>query len=213
MINDTFSCYAYQILMSIGINPSIIDDTVNGLVKYYNVQNRTYHNCDHICHMLTEMDEAGWESVPLSFAILFHDVYYESGVKSGYNEYNSFKIAKMVLDNCAIGDEIKLAVSKMIMATANFMNHGQFEIECQRICDLDLSSLALQPYECFVDQQLNVLYEYGSKDLSKSAKFLNELCAKRNNCMFYTDYAKKNWLEPALDNIKMFTDEYVKRNY
>jgi len=208
-MNERFKEWATSILMDSGIVPCKLDDTLSGLLAYYN-NGRYYHNPAHILYMLDRMEEAGWTSTNLSFAILFHDVYYALGVGRGVNERISADIALRSLEDCLYIFRDCAAIERMIMATADFMDSIHTDTNCQKICDLDLSSLAREPYEDFVYQQREILMEngLGVEHLHKSAYFLNTLLEKRGDDLFYTDYGKKHWLDKAKDNIQRLESDY-----
>lgn len=208
---DYFKEFAFETLTDVGIKPFLLDATVKGLVHYYSSVNRTYHNYHHIISMVITMHEAGFRNnLVLAFSVLFHDVYYRVGLEDGENERISARIAMEVLDDCIVGPSFKSDVIESILATAKFMESSQTHAHCQMICDLDLSSLALEQYSYFVKQQKKILLEHGVHDLSKSASFLKSLIDNRGDDLFYTEYAKNKWLDLAKSNIKRFVEEYSK---
>jgi len=208
---DDFKNSAYQILTNVGMVPSKINSIVDGLLTYYCGDNRYYHNEFHINYMLENMRTAGWESNALSFAILFHDIFYIPCSAYRVNERISADLAVRELSDCLYCDSIEAeSIYNMILATSDFMESCHNNINCQMICDLDLSSLARTVYEDFVLQQTDIIMEMGldSSNLDKSAKFLKLLCDSRGDDLFYTEYAKDNWMTKAKSNINVFYNDY-----
>jgi len=95
-----------------------------------------------------------------------------------------------------------------------------YELRFQaRLCDLDLSSLAREPYEAFLQQQRNIIEEagYSTEDgdfayiegMRKCAKFLKKTFLKnRGDALYYTKEGRERWLQKAKDNMKRFCKEY-----
>lgn len=201
---EDFRFNATKIMIGVGLRPDLLKSTVDGLISYY-ITSRHYHDITHVNMMIDNMIKADWYDQELSFAVLFHDVYYIPGNRD--NEKLSAKMAEAVLSNCAVGCSITIP---MIIETADYMKVRPAKSDCfRKICDLDLSSLALDDYDSFVKQQRNVILEFGSNDLSKSAQFLNELINIRGEHLYYTDYANENWRDLAIKNVTRFVNEYA----
>lgn len=207
MKNQDFYEKTLDVLAKIGLNPGLIKSTAAGISHYYDEDIRSYHTAEHIMYMFEQSEIIGWDDNPiLDFAILCHDLYYVPGNKE--NEFRSAKMAVKILNNSAFDAED--IIVDLIMATSKYYESSITNSLCQKLCDLDLSSIARQPYEDFVYQQNTILHEFGSSDLSKSAEFLKNLLSARGDDIYYTVEGKKAWLNAAKENINKFVKDHYK---
>lgn len=167
-----------------------------------------------------DLKRIGWAwNTQLLFAVLFHDVYYEIGLKSGRNEALSARMAYDVAKTCYAFDEGDcMAIRNAVNHTANFMHRidGISELD-QMISELDLSSLAREQRNDFTYQQLGIAAEQKECDpadldreqcLKGSGAFLKAMLESRGGRIYYTQEADAIWGDKAVENIKALANEY-----
>ena len=207
--------YARGIFQNVGMDPNVVEDMIAGVVSYYLQPHRHYHDVRHIVYMLDRSHETKWltnDNGILGFCILFHDVYYEIGLERRANEAISARMADRACKYCDSALIEKQTVRNAIMATSSFMETCTIFSDLEKqLCDLDLSSLAREPFDDFLAQQCDIAREQGVNDervaLLESAAFLEKMLAARGDDLFYTDYGKEHWLPKAKANIERLITE------
>jgi predicted metal-dependent HD superfamily phosphohydrolase len=149
-------------------NQREIDRVFRLLVAAYTTPDRSYHNLNHIHHVLTILDrftvnnsESSPETllqnpVPVVFAAWFHDFVYDS--QSADNELQSAKSATELLANIGISTESIDRVQQLILATKGHQIDPDDLDRCIFL-DADLAILGADPIRYQAYQQ-SIRHEY-----------------------------------------------------
>lgn len=133
-----------------------------------------------------------------------------------YAEFET--IEKMIRATANYGKTDKALIEPWEMPEKDSRSDWEFQFQAQ-LCDLDLSSLAREPYERFVQQQRNIIAEAGCstevgdfsyiEGMHKCADFLKKTFIEgRGDSLFYTEEGRERWLKKAQENMNRFCDEY-----
>lgn len=85
------------------------------LVNAYSERHRAYHNLTHITHFLTELDTVPKNDAVIEWATWYHDAIYCPGAPD--NESRSALLARSVLTELGLDQELGPRVSKLILST------------------------------------------------------------------------------------------------
>ncbi len=183
-----------------------------------------YHTWDHVLDVFSSYVKAfGGASPEVEAAIAFHDVVYIPTSSNGANELLSAKyleacarrkeayfpsqfkcfdlnLATRIIERTTIADHLKMR------KTSHERFLPEIALEVSKVCDADLSSLAL-PWAKFVCNQENIIIEQTGikrEEITadhryKSARFLS-LFLKLDS-IYYNESAKKLWEDRAWYNI------------
>jgi len=193
-----------DILTDIGCAPQMVEQAAAGIKLYYAQRHRHYHRIEHIKSMLDKADETKWYTPELGFNILFHDIYYKLGSPPGNNEQVSQLMAQQFYAAHCVG-----SCQLYIHATANFMiTQLELSDEAQKLCDLDLSSMAMPSFTLFCHQQ-DLIGKENRRGPAGTAAFLKSWQESRPEGFYYTAFARKTWEPKAKENVERYIKLYL----
>ena len=149
------------------------------ILAAYAQPSRHYHNLDHLCQCLAELDETSdnfGDVLAAEAAIWFHDFVYEPGAAD--NESRSARKAGEVFRGLGLGKARIGKIDRMIRATDHRLPPGSND--ARLVCDIDLSVLGQPPdrYEAYADA---IRCEAGLSDAEfrrRRADFLRSMLAR-----------------------------------
>lgn len=215
-----FGQLATGILLSVGLRPGELRETVHDLMHYYTLKDRHYHGIGHVLFMLDMAENLGWVRKPtepdcyLAMAVLYHDVHWFHTAAPGESEVISARICRLTMGQCG-GSRRMLSdnyvprpamdiVCEAIEDTAKYLEGVARSELSRRLCDLDLASFA-KPWEEFCADADAVCREYdGTK--KERAEFYARLWQARDGEIYHTKRAQA-WLPKAQENMQRYCEE------
>lgn len=138
------------------------------LLSIYTSPNRHYHNLNHI-HMMLLLSERYSYSVPLLWAIWFHDAIYSTFRKD--NEEKSAQLAQEKMTWLGISNDIIDETVRLILITKDHQSESINDVLGIQMSDLDLSILGSTPdrYETYTEQ-VRAEYHHIPRPVYKKAR-------------------------------------------
>lgn len=136
----------------------------NDLVVRYSESHRVYHTLEHIEHCLDEFEQVRHFAInpdAVELALWYHDAIYDTKAKD--NEEQSAALAKEIVRNVSLSDNLGQVIANLIMATKHTGVPTNFDV--QLFVDIDFSILG-QSKDKFdeYEQQIRKEYEWVSED-------------------------------------------------
>ena len=168
----------------------------------YAEPHRHYHNQQHICECLVELDRArhlAREPEAIELALWFHDAVYDP--RAGDNEERSAALAKRCLAGAELPDAFADKVGQLVMATKS--HEAAAGCDTAMMVDVDLSILG-QPEERFLEYEAQIRQEYAwvprISFAPKRAKILETFLARER--IYMTDWFHEKYEQQARRNLE-----------
>jgi predicted metal-dependent HD superfamily phosphohydrolase len=172
------------------------------LAQAYTEPSRAYHNTEHICDCLSQLDlsrEFARKPDQVEAALWFHDVVYVPGAAD--NEDRSARLAETALAACAAPLETGRRVAELVLATHHLTVPRN--PDARLVCDIDLSILGREPavfdrFERAIRQEYAHIAEaeYRHERAAVLAGFL------RRKSLYQTEYFRARFEQQARTNLK-----------
>lgn len=171
------------------------------LEKHYSEPSRSYHNAQHICDCLEQLDLASHlSSHPevVEMALWFHDAIYDSRAKD--NEVRSCNWATAALQQQGACDEIVQRIVEMILATQHSSEPTTHDEKL--IVDIDLSILGRTP-DVFAryDHQIRQEYSWVLEDQYRAGRSAILKSFLDRKAIYSTDFFRERYEAQARMNL------------
>lgn len=181
------------------------------IMNEYSSPLRYYHNMQHILKMLNNLEEyskiyeiSNMEKNILSYAIVFHDIIYDS--KKDNNEEESLLLFEDFSNEIGFFSHVNHKVKELIMATKNHDKNKGDDEAINLFLDLDLAILGAEKVVFDVyEKQIRKEYEWVPENVFFEKR--HQIMKNFVNC-YKTDWAKKKYGNYLRLNIE---DKYEKK--
>lgn len=189
----------------------IMDITNEGLIldiiNKYSTKDRQYHNLDHLCHVISELqriDIAQNDRKILSLALFYHDIIYKSNDANDSDETLSARYAGEKLKNIVIESDLK-RIKALIEATNYQSEVTAIDSLKNTMNSIDLSILG-QSDEIYLNYVNNIKIEYSDVPdeifIAKRKKILIKLLDKaKNNKLYLNAVYSDKYNDKAIKNL------------
>ncbi len=172
------------------------------LEKHYSEPSRSYHNAQHICDCLEQLDLASHLSShaeEVELALWFHDAIYDSRAKD--NEERSGNWARAALQQQGVSDEIVQRIVEMILATRH--TNEPTTHDGKLIVDIDLSILGRAP-DVFAryDSQIREEYSWVPAEQYQAGRSAILESFLNRTAIYSTDFFRERYEAQARHNLQ-----------
>jgi predicted metal-dependent HD superfamily phosphohydrolase len=180
---------------------------IAALSTLYGMPRRHYHTWGHALRMIRSGLELFGDLLPEEvIAIVFHDAIYWKG--SMLNEFASAQLIPVMLRPAGVSGPLIDKAVAIVQATKHFMEPQKVPKLAQRVCDLDLVSLATTDWDEFMQDRNDINAEFGCT-LHESAGFLKQMLQRfPQEGRFFIDLSDELNAQ-AIKNIDWFCQHYM----
>jgi predicted metal-dependent HD superfamily phosphohydrolase len=180
------------------------------LAKAYGEPSRAYHNTEHICDCLSQLDlsrELARNPDEVEAALWFHDAVYVPGAAD--NEDRSARLAETALAACAAPLNTRKRVAELVLATRHLTVPR--DPDAQLLCDIDLSILGREPtvFDRF-ERAIRQEYAHVAEPEYRRERAAVLLGFLRRESLYQTTYFRARFEQQARTNLKRVLTDLTK---